>query len=85
VRNEACAPAHEGLDTTYDVVAAVVLLLLPSHVGQCKNNIACVLAHNWLMNSKWKLVRLRMMSMSNVTLKIDVMLRLGAIALLIIG
>ncbi len=85
MRNEARAPAHEGPDATYDVAAAVVLLPLPLRIGRYKNNIAHALAHNWLMNSKSKLVRLRMMSMSNAALIIDAMLRLGAIALLIIG
>ncbi len=50
-----------GSTPTYDVVAAAVLLLLPLRVEQYD------LANDWLMNSLWKLVRLCMMSTSNVT------------------
>jgi hypothetical protein len=58
--------------------------------------IACALAHEWLMNRlcaharwaceyQWKLVCLRMMSTTKVTIKIDAMLLLGAVGLFIIG
>ncbi len=50
MRNEAPAPAHEGLDTTYDIVAAIVLLSLPLRIGQYKNDIARALAHDRLTN-----------------------------------